>query len=105
MQRGFHRGDARYPGGDHQAVHQETGHHAPKRAPLFDPLTHACTQPPAHAVAGCTAISAPTASSVIVSVRTFSHSSRENPCLAKKERIRVLLQPRTSSRTGTSTES
>src|ERR1035441_8045929 len=37
VQRGFHAGDARYPGGDHQAVHQEARHDAQKgAAPLSD---------------------------------------------------------------------
>ena len=41
----------------------------------------------------------------MVSVRTFSHSRRAKPCVEKKERMRALFQPSTSSRTGTSTES
>ena len=41
VQRGFHRGDARHPGRDHEAVHQEAGHHAPKGAAPFGELAGA----------------------------------------------------------------
>src|SRR5580692_7684770 len=110
MKRCFHRRDARHPGGDREPVDQKPRNHCPPRAPEADgPGNGSCrilqdfTQFGNHRVI-CDVTSGTAAGlKVMVSVRTLLHSRSAKPLDSKKNRMRALSHPRTSSRTGTST--